>query len=307
MLDPHFQALFESIAAGTPPDSPPLERLPVEVVREWYRADRATNNVKTTPKDVESKDIKAGHVSARLYTPAQAVTPGPCLIYFHGGGWVIGDLDTHDAHCRRLASMSGARVLAVDYRLAPEHPFPASYDDALAATVWVFDHGEQIGVDPARVGVGGCSAGGNLAASVAIDLRADAKRHLKFQLLLYPALSPAEPTASRLEPDGPVLTVGAMNWFEASLAADGHPQALRAAPAQVSDLSGLPPALVTTAGFDMLRDEGRDFALRLGSAGVMVQHLHYDTLAHDFYTMGDISPAVIDAARAAAAAVRSAL
>ena len=307
MLDPHFQALFEAIAAATPPDSPPLEHLPVEIVREWYRGDRAANNVKTTPSDVESKDIKAGEVPARLYTPAQAVTPGPCLIYFHGGGWVIGDLDTHDAHCRRLATMSGSRVMAVDYRLAPEHPFPASYDDALAATVWVFDHGEQIGVDPMRIGVGGCSAGGNLAASVAIDLRTDAKRNLKFQLLLYPALTPAEPTVSRLEPDGPVLTAGAMTWFEASLAAEGHLQALRAAPAQVSNLRDLPPALVTTAGYDMLRDEGRDFALRLRSAGVAAQHLHYPSLAHDFYTMGDISPAVVDAARVAAEAVKAAL
>jgi len=311
MLDPHFQALFEAQAAAMDPEAPPLEQLPVEVVREWYRGERTAQNQNTTPADVATIDLKIagphGDIPARLYTPADAHAPGPRLVYLHAGGWVIGDLVTHDAHCRRLAAYGGVRILAVDYRLAPEHPFPAPYDDCLAATQWAFDHGATVGIDPARIGVGGCSAGGNLAASVAIDLRNDPKRRLKFQLLLYPALTPAEPTASRRELDGPVLTFGAMRWFEETLAAEGHPQFHRAAPAQEADLTGLPGALVVTAGYDMLKDEGRDFADRLKRAGVPVDYRHYPTMAHDFLSQGDVSPAVIDAARDTAAAVKAAL
>jgi len=311
MLDPQFQAFFEAQAAAADPNAPALESLPVEIVREWYRGERGAQNQKTSPADVGVTDLKIagphGDIPARLYTPKGAQTPGPCLVYFHGGGWVIGDLVTHDAHCRRMADYAGIRVLAVDYRLAPEHPFPAPYDDCLAATKWAFDHGATVGIDPNRIGVGGCSAGGNLAASVSIDLRGDAARKLKLQLLLYPALTPAEPTASRKELDGPVLTISVMRWFEETLGAEGHPEYLRAAPAQVEDLSGLPQALVVTAGFDMLRDEGRDFADRLKKAGVATDYRHYPSLAHDFYTQGDISPAVIDAAKETAAAVKAAL
>jgi acetyl esterase len=311
MLDPNFQALFEAAAAAAAPDAPPLESLPVEVVREWYRAERTAQNQSTAPADVATRDFTIpgphGEIPVRLYTPADAAAVTGCLVYFHGGGWVIGDLTTHDGHCRRLAAFSGVKVLAVDYRLAPEHPFPAPYDDCLAATIWVFDHAAEIGVDPARVGVGGCSAGGNLAASVSISLRGDPVRRLALQMLLYPALTPAEPTESRRTLDGPVLTIGAMKWFEDTLAAEGHPDARRAAPAQEFDLSGLPPAFVATAGYDMLKDEGRDYADRLKAAGVKTDYVHYPALAHDFYSQGDISPAVIEAARTAAAAARAAL
>ena len=213
-----------------------------------------------------------GAIPARLYTPSDAATPGPCLVYFHGGGWVIGDLETHDAHCRRLAAYSGAKILAVDYRLAPEHPFPAGHDDALAATRWAFDHAAEIGVDAGRIGVGGDSAGGNLAASVALDMRGDPDRKLKFQLLLYPATGPHEPTQSRLDRDGPVLTKAAMDWFETCLAAIGHPQQHRATPARAGDLGGLPPALVVTAGHDPLEHEGRDYAHAMGKAGTPAEH-----------------------------------
>jgi acetyl esterase len=310
-MDVGFQKMLEQEAMQAPADAPPLTALPPDMVRAGYRMQRTAQNANTSPKDVETRDLKvdgaAGSISARLYAPAGAAASGPGMVYFHGGGFVIGDLETHDAHCRRLAAFSGARVMAVDYRLAPEHPFPAGHDDALAATKWAFDHAAEIGFDPARIGVGGDSAGGNLAASVAIDLRGDPKRKLQLQLLLYPAVWPHEHTPSRKERDGPLLTKAAMDWFEASLAAFGHAQELRMAPARQSDLSGLPPAFIATAGHDPLEDEGRDYAEALQAAGVKATHANYPSLVHDFYIMGDISPAVIEAAREAGAAIKLAL
>ncbi|MFI4974662.1 MAG: alpha/beta hydrolase [Caulobacterales bacterium] len=311
-LDPHFQAMLEEqerAMAGQA--APPLSALPTEMIRAGYQMQRKGQNLNTAPADVETRDLQvggaAGPLAARLYTPAGAPATSGGLVYFHGGGFVIGDLETHDAHCRRLAKFSGQRVLAVDYRLAPENPFPASHDDALAATRWAFDHAGEIGFDPARIGIGGDSAGGNLAASVALDMRGDAARKLKLQLLLYPAVWPHELTQSRQERDGPVLSKAAMDWFEKSLAAFGHPQEHRVAPARQGDLSGAAPAFIATAGHDPLEHEGRDYAMALRAAGVGAQHINYPTLVHDFYIMGDVSPAVVEAAREAGAAIKAAL
>jgi acetyl esterase len=310
-LDPHFKAMFDAQTAAAAAATPPVSQLPPALVRAGYRAQRTSQNVASAPTDVEARDLEVGGadgpVPARLYTPAGAATPSGLLVYFHGGGFVIGDLETHDGHCRRLATFSGQRVMAVDYRLAPENPFPAGHDDALAATRWAFDHAAELGADPARIGVGGDSAGGNLAASVAIDLRADPARRLKLQMLLYPAVWPHEETASRRDRDGPVLSKAAMAWFEASLAFMGHPDALRAMPARVPDLAGLPPAYVVTAGFDPLEHEGRDYADALVAAGGEATHMNYPSLVHDFFIMGDVSPAVIEAAKEAGAAIRGAL
>jgi acetyl esterase len=310
-LDPHFKAMFDAQAAAAPVNPPPISQVPAAMVRAGYRAGRTALNTSSVPAGVEARDLEAaggaGPVPARLYTPAEAATPSGLLVYFHGGGFVIGDLETHDGHCRRLAHFSGQRVMAVDYRLAPENPFPAGHDDALAATRWAFDHAAELGADPARIGVGGDSAGGNLAASVALDRRADGARRLKLQLLLYPAVWPHEETASRRDRDGPVLSRSAMAWFEASLAFMGHPDALRAMPARVPDLAGLPPAYIVTAGFDPLEHEGRDYAAALVAAGGEATHVNYPSLVHDFFIMGDVSPAVTEAAKEAGAAVRAAL
>jgi acetyl esterase len=310
-LDPHFKAMLDAQAAAAPQNMPPLEQLPPDMVRAGYRTQRTSQNVQTTVASVEARDLQAGGAAgprpARLYRPAEAATPSGLLVYFHGGGFVIGDLETHDAHCRRLAHSSGQRVMAVDYRLAPENPFPAGHDDALAATRWAFDHAAELGADPARIGVGGDSAGGNLAASVAQDLRGDPARRLKLQLLLYPATWPREETESRRERDGPVLSKAAMAFFEQSLAFADHPHAHRAMPARAADLSGLPPAYIVTAGFDPLEHEGRDYAAALSAAGVLAQHANYPALVHDFFIMGDVSPAVVEAAREAGAAIRAAL
>ena len=311
ILDPNFAALFEAEAKAAPSGMPPLEAIPAPMIRAGYRAQRVAQNVKSSPGDVDARDLQvagaAGPIAARLYTPEGTTSPGPLLVYFHGGGFVIGDLETHDGHCRRLAAFSGARVLAVDYRLAPEFPFPAGHDDALAATRWAFDHAGEIGAEPGRIGVGGDSAGGNLAAAVALDLREDPARKLKFQLLLYPGLWPAQETASRRERAGPVLSKTTVAWFEKCLAASAHADGHRASPAQAKDLSRLPAAFIATAGFDPLEHEGRDYAAALAAAGVPARHVNYPALAHDFYIMGDVSPAVIEAAKEAGLAVKAGL
>ena len=309
-MDPHFKAMIEAQeAAQAGQEMPPLDAIPPEMIRAGYRMQRQAQNL-GAPKDVEARDLEvggaAGPIPARLYTPAGAPAITPGLVYFHGGGFAIGDLETHDGHCRRLAAHSGFRVLAVDYRLAPEHPFPAGHDDALAATKWAFDHAAEIGFDPKKIGVGGCSAGGNLAASVSLDLKNDAAHRPGFQMLLYPGIWPEQETASRQRLDGPILSKAAIAWFDKCLAADGHPQAYRAMIGS-ADVAGTPPALVVTAGYDPLQDEGRDYAARLNAAGVKAQHLHYPDLVHDFYIMGDVSPAVDAAAKEAAAALRAAL
>ncbi|WP_374572828.1 alpha/beta hydrolase [Phenylobacterium sp.] len=310
-MDPHIKAMLEEQAARTAGQQmPPLDMIPPEMIRANYQTERKAVN-QGAPKDVATKDITvegaAGPIPARLYTPAGAPAVTPGLVYFHGGGFVIGDLETHDGHCRRLAAFAGVRVLAVDYRLAPEHPFPASHDDALAATKWVFDHAAEIGFDPAHVAVGGCSAGGNLAASVSIDLKDDPKRRLAFQLLLYPGIWPDEETQSRKDLDGPLLTKEVLAWFEKHLGAHGHPQIARVALDKAKDLAGLPPALIVTAGYDPLKDEGRDYARRLEAAGVKVSHVEYSNMVHDFYILGDVSPAVVDAAKETAATLKAAL
>lgn len=306
-LDAEFAVMIaEQEAAAKANPLPPLDVLPPTVVRVGYRTQRQAQDV-GAPKDVEARDlVVAGSIPARLYTPAGAATPSALLVYFHGGGFVIGDLESHDAHCRRLAAGAGCRVLSVDYRLAPEHPFPAGHDDGLAATVWAFDHAAELGADPARIAVGGCSAGGNLAASVSLDLKDDPARRLKFQLLLYPGIWPEEETASRKALDGPVLTRDALAWFERHLAATGHPQAHRAMLAD-RDVAGAAPALVVTAGFDPLKDEGRDYAQRLQAAGVATTHVEYPSLVHDFYVMCGVSPAAAAASAETAAALKAAL
>ena len=310
-MDAHIKAMLdEQAAAAAGQEVPPLDMIPAEMVRAGYRMQRQAQN-QNAPKDVTTSDLQvdgaAGKIAARLYVPAGAPPVGPGLIYFHGGGFVIGDLESHDGHCRRLASYAGVRVLAVDYRLAPEHPFPAGHDDALAATRWTFDHAAELGIDPARIAVGGCSAGGNLAASVSIDLKADPVRRLAFQLLLYPGIWPDEMTQSRKDLDGPLLTKAVMAWFEKNLAANDHPQVARAMLGSRADISGTPPALVVTAGYDPLKDEGRDFATRLNAAGVKASHVEYPDMVHDFYILGDVSPAVETAARETALALKSAL
>ncbi|MDO8321404.1 MAG: alpha/beta hydrolase [Phenylobacterium sp.] len=309
-MDPHIKAMLDAAeAASAGQAAPPLDAIPPEMIRAGYRMQRQAQNL-NAPKDVTASDIKVdgadGQVPARLYVPAGAPAVTPLLVYYHGGGFAIGDLETHDGHCRRMAAYAGVRVLAIDYRLAPEHPFPAGHDDCLAATKWAFDHASEIGVDPTRIAVGGCSAGGNLAASISVDMKNDPQRKIAFQLLLYPGIWPDEETQSRKDLDGPVLTKAAIAWFDKCLAALGHPQAHRAM-LGAADVAGTPPALVITAGYDPLKDEGRDFAARLNAAGVKATHKEYPDMVHDFLIMGDVSPAIDTAAHEIAAQLKTAL
>jgi acetyl esterase len=226
-----------------------------------------------------------GPLDARLYVPAEAPGPGPLLVYYHGGGWVEGSVATHDPSCRLLAHLAGVRVLSVDYRLAPEHPFPAAADDALAVYLDARSRAAELGADPARVAVGGDSAGGNLAAVVALDLRGDAAAPA-FQLLIYPAVDMTRRRPSRLRfAEGFVLTEQNMTWYEDQYVPD-HARRTdpRVSPLLAPDVAGLPPAYVATALADPLRDEGEAYAQRLRAAGVTVA-LQRHPQVHGFFNL----------------------
>ena len=309
MLDPHLKAMLDQ-AAAMPQIDP--ETIPAEMFRAGYKAMSMMGAQNAYADQLDIRDLKvaggAGEIPARLYTPKGAASPGPGVVFYHGGGFVIGDLDTHDALCRRLAVNGGFRVIAIDYRLAPENPFPAPHDDCLAATKWVFDHAAEIGFDPKRVAIAGDSAGGNLAASVAIDLKDDPARKIAFQFLMYPVTSPEVETGSRTAlGEGYFLTKKGMDFFERCLAAFGHKDANRAFVHRAEDLTGLPPAFVATAGFDPLKDEGKSYAERLKAAGVDATHKEYPAFIHGFYNMDAVSPAAGAAVDEAAGIIRKAL
>jgi acetyl esterase len=227
-----------------------------------------------------------GPLRARLYQPEEAAeeASGPLLVYYHGGGWVRGDLDTHDQPCRLLAKSSGVSVLSVDYRLAPEYPFPAAVDDALAAFRDALARAAELGVDPGRIAVGGDSAGGHLAAVTAQLAAADDGFAPAFQLLIYPATDSAEVAASRVTfAEGFVLTKEEMDWYEERfLSPTQDRRDPRVSPLWAQDLSNLPPGLVVTAGFDPLRDEGEAYARRLREAGVPTLLRRHAGYVHGF-------------------------
>ena len=307
MLDPHFRALLDAANAV---EMPPLSQLPPAMIREGYRAQRVGTDA-GAPTDLDVRDLTvdggAGPVNARLYTPKGAAPTTPGLVYFHGGGFVIGDLDTHDGFLRRLAAASGVRVLSVDYRLAPEHEFPAAHDDAIAALKWAFDHAAEIGFDPARIAVGGCSAGGNLSAVVALEIKDDPARRLAFQLLLYPATAMEQDTPSRRDlATGHMLTAEVMDWFGDHFGVNRHADRKRAEP-KFADLTGVAPALVVTAGFDPLKDEGKAYAAAINAAGGKAEHVEYGSFVHDFYTLAPFCPAVPAAIEETAAKLKAAL
>jgi acetyl esterase len=230
------------------------------------------------------------------------------LVFFHGGGFVFGDLDTHDGVCRLLCRHAGAHLLAVDYRLAPEHPFPAAVEDARGALSWAWAHAHELGADPARLGVAGDSAGGNLAAVVSQLAARDGGPAPVLQLLIYPATDSTRRRRSReLFGEGLFLTDANMSWFEASyLGSVGDPNGHdpRASPLLASDLSGLAPALVVTAGLDPLRDEGEDYANALRAAGTPVALRRFPGFIHGFISAAGISRACRDAVIEVAGATR---
>ena len=252
----------------------------------------------------------AGEIGARLYvalSPSQA--PQPLLVYYHGGGWVIGDLDTHDGVCRFLAEHGGCRVLSIDYRLAPEHPFPAPVEDAIAAFEWAAGQAEELGADPQRIAVGGDSAGGNLSAAVCLHTRNGSGARPTMQLLLYPPTDATGGQASRETfAKGFLLTRDDMQWFEDRYLPDGCDHSdPRVSMMRAKDVSGLPPAYVATAGFDPLRDEGETYAKRMSEAGVKVALQRHPGLIHGFANLTAICPSARAAMLEAAGALRMGL
>ncbi|HEU4707434.1 MAG TPA: alpha/beta hydrolase [Solirubrobacterales bacterium] len=250
-----------------------------------------------------------GSMGARLYVPPQTPEPSPLLVYYHGGGWVIGDLGTHDDPCRFLASRAGTRVLSIDYRLAPEHPFPAAAEDAFAAYEWALANIERLGADPGRIGVGGDSAGGNLAATTCLQARDAGAPLPAMQLLIYPVTETAGTAASRRTfEEGFLLTRADMDWFEERYLPPGSDRGdQRVDLLNAPDLSGLPPAYIAVAGFDPLRDEALAFAERLRAAGTPAATRLHPGLVHSFANLTAICPSARAAMLEAAGAVRMGL
>ena len=288
MLDPQAKALLDlMIERGVPP----THTLSPQEARRFYRERRSATQPE--PRAVaEVLDLTAsgphGDIALRLYRPADADRPAPTLVYYHGGGWTMGDLDTHDVLCRQLAHESGFVVVSVDYRMGPEHRFPAAVDDVLAATRWLQAQADPLGLDASRFAVGGDSAGGNLAAVVALAWRdAGEALPLKFQLLIYPATDMRMGAPSHTSNgQGYLLTADTIQYFRRQYVAPEQYADWRASPLLHANLSGLPPALVITAGFDPLRDEGRQYADALSAAGSPAQYVCFERQIHGFITMG---------------------
>lgn len=286
-VHPQVQQLLEGLAAE---GVPPFEEMTVPQARE---ATTAFEGLQGEPEDVAAITNRTvpgpdGEIPVRIYTPS-GEGPFPVVVFYHGGGWVIGTLETVDRPCRALANAAGAVVVSVDYRLAPEHRYPAAFDDCYAATVWVAEHAAELNIDPARLCVAGDSAGGNLAAAVALAARDRTGPAIAAQLLAYPVVDFDFTTPSYEDnKEGYLLTRGAMQWFWAhylgarEIGADPY-----LCPGRAADLSGLPPAYVATCELDPLRDEGEAYARRLTAAGVPVVAQRFDGMIHGFlWTLG---------------------
>ncbi len=259
-------------------------------------------------RDIEVDGV-GGPLKARLYLPEGMQENSPGLIFFHGGGWVMGGLDSHDRPCRRICQLGKIPVLAVDYRLAPEHAFPAAVDDAEAAFIWACDHADDLGMDRNKIAVGGDSAGGNIAASIALSLRGNSQGEPAFQLLIYPALQSfgSAPSHEKFG-DGYALDAADMEFFISSYVQGyGNPQDPRIWPILTDDLRDAPPAYIITAGHDPLQDDGASYAAALQAVGVAVTHEHYPGMIHGFCSMTALSPVALQALEDAARHVGKAL
>jgi len=305
-LDPQAIAVIRYLAELAHPS---LEKVPASEARRLYRETRAAlrppGPVLPVVGDLNAEGT-AGSIPLRLYRPSNGVLPA--LIYFHGGGWVLGDLDTHDVLCRQLALQAGVIVIAVNYRLAPEHPFPAAVDDCYSATAWISANALALGVDNTRLAVGGDSAGGGLATVVTLMARSGGPS-LKYQILVYPVTDLRAQTESYSKyADGYLLTRNLMRWFIAQYATtEDDVRDWRASPLLAPSVDGVPPALVMTAGLDPLRDEGEAYARRLEEAGVPVDYMCLGGMVHGFWTMGGKIDTANRAVSYAASALRQRL
>lgn len=291
-FDPDVQIILDMIRLA---GRPPFEELTPEEARQAYTASRTV--LAPEPQQVaEVHDLSCpgphGEIRLRAYRPigSQLGQVLPALLYFHGGGWLLGGLDSHDTTCRHFANAARCAVISVDYRMAPEQKFPAAVDDSVAATRWAIANAAALGIDPARFAVGGDSAGGNLAAVLALMARDGTLPKLAFQLLIYPATDMAMTTVSAQTITQPVpLTSRTMKWFiDHYVRGPEDVVDWRASPSRAANLAGTAPALVLTCACDPLRDEGIDYARRLEREGVRVTHLHFSDQIHGFMSMGKI-------------------
>ena len=311
-LQPDTKAFVEMVELARA-EGPPVSEQTPEFVRDRYQAmAHILGKGPELPDEISDIEIPSpnGPISARVYRPSHEELL-PALVFYHGGGFVIGDLETHDKECRLLCANAGCIVIAVDYRLAPESPFPAAVEDAWAALEWVAGEGEQLGVDTARLAVGGDSAGGNLAAVVALMAR-DASIDLKLQMLVYPATDASKHHDSFTENvDGPLLTVEVIEWFWSHYLGSASDSEVRNdwrfSPAKADDHSGLAPAYIATCSADPLRDEGNAYALQLSEAGVPVQHSLFEGQPHTLFQMFHVSEGAKDLIGECAMALKTAL
>jgi acetyl esterase len=306
-LDPDAEILLEMIRAA---NRPAFETVGAAEARQLFNAGRKVLGPEPMPV-AETRDLAipgpGGPIPARLHRPAATGTL-PVLVFFHGGGWVVGDIESHDTGCRHLANRAECAVISVDYRLAPEHKFPAAVEDCFAATAWVAGNAAALGVDAGRLAVGGDSAGGNLAAVVSLLARDHGAPRIGYQVLIYPATDAAmrHDSIARFA-EGYVLTRATMRWFyEQYLRTPDDAADWQASPLAAADLSGLPPAFVLTAGYDPLCDEGDAYAARLAAAGVAVMHRRFPGQVHGFLLNGKIIRAAETALDETAAALRAA-
>ncbi|MEO8714614.1 MAG: alpha/beta hydrolase [Acetobacteraceae bacterium] len=309
-LDPDTLVVLDMMRAA---NRPAFETLSPAEARAAYAAGRAV--LQPDPEDVaEAREMSApgplGDIPLRSYRPlgASGSEVLPALVYYHGGGWLLGGLESHDVVCRRLANLARCAVVSVDYRMAPEHKFPAAVQDSAAATAWVIANAARLHIDPARVAVGGDSAGGNLAAVMALMARDGDLPKLVFQLLVYPSTDMMMVTvSSQTVREGVPLTSASMKWFvDHYMRDDADRLDWRASPLRAVSLAGTAPALVLTASADPLRDEGIAYAERLEREGVRVKLLHFSDQVHGFLNMGRIIRASDVSMQMVAAALRQA-
>jgi acetyl esterase len=312
VLDPGVRLLLRTLAMRGGAALVPGPGADPVAVRDRARRDARSALARPTPVGaVLELEVQGGQdtLQARHYVPPEDHGGRPLIVFFHGGGWVIGDLDTHDEPCRLICAHGGMHVLSVDYRLAPEHRFPAAVEDALAATRWALAHAASLGADPRCVAVAGDSAGGNLAAVVARELTRCKAGEIALQALIYPGTDFTGRTRSQeLFGEGFFLDRVSMEWFRAQyLPPDADPADPRLSPLRADDLRGLPPALVVTAAFDPLRDEGEAYADALRQAGNRVVCHRFPGLIHGFINLTGVSRAALRATIALAGMIRGAL
>jgi acetyl esterase len=313
-MHPGAAKMLEILAEAKRQGTPGLHEVSPEIAREMNLRSKELfgsdgPEMPTATLTLPMRDGTA--IPARLYRPLQSVpaaqTGLPVIVYYHGGGWVIGSLETHDGVCRHLANRSGAAVLSVDYRLAPEAKFPVAVEDCYDAVVWLAENGAALGLDVSRLVVAGDSAGGNLAAAVALMARDNDGPAIALQALLYPATNMNTTTASHAEFTQHLLTPQAVEWFQQQYLRDAADKDdWRASPLLADDLAGLPAAYVMTAGFDPLRDEGIAYAEALRAHGVDVTYQNFAGQIHGFLTLDGLISEAIDAIEATADQVRQA-